>query len=277
VTWVKLDDQFFAHERIVGLSKDAKLLYLAGLTYCSSQLTDGRMGRGALRLVGALADVAPETPMAELLEAGLWMSSETGYIVHDYLDYNPTAEQVKQQRTANAQRQAEWRERRVARNGVTNAVSNAPNNGRVTAPRPGPAPAPPVPGIDPGEVATAVATMAAAPSDKARQVIEWWRVAHGKPRPPKLNPAQLRTLEDAIPDLGLERLHEAVEWSAQNGVPEFIKCVRGAYTKRQRDEQPEGDTGHGVAGQRAARGPEPRPHGRAAGEPRRVSAFAKYR
>ncbi len=248
MTWVKLDDQFFAHERVVGLSKDAKLLYLAGLTYCSAQLTDGRIGRGAVRVVAALADVVPDVALGELTDAGLWSLTESGYIVHDYLDYNPTAAQVKAQRVANTQRQAEWRERKAARNGVTNdvtndvsssvtnSVRNAVNNGPVTAPRPGPSPSP-------EEATTTVVAMAiAAPSPEAQRLIDRWRAAHGKKKPPRLNPTQLQALEAAIPELGIERLEEAVDWSAQQGVEEFIKCIRGAYTKRQQDESPSAPT-----------------------------------
>lgn len=96
----------------------------------------------------------------------------------------------------------------------------------------------PLPGPETGdEATTAVVAMAiAAPSPNAQQLIDRWRAAHGKKKPPKLNPAQLQALEAAIPDLGIERLEEAVDWSAEHGADEFIKFIRGAYTKRQKDE-----------------------------------------
>jgi hypothetical protein len=97
VTWVKLDDQFFAHPKVIDLGKDAKLLYLAGLTYCSEHLTDGRISPAALRMVAAMVDVGRETA-AELLEAGLWEAVDGAYQVHDYLDHQPTAETVRRKR-----------------------------------------------------------------------------------------------------------------------------------------------------------------------------------
>jgi hypothetical protein len=74
-------------------------------------------------------------------------------------------------------------------------------------------------------------------SDDARSVVDDWRSKQGKTRPPKLNPTQAAYLEDAVSDLGSDRLFEANTWAAQNGVPEFVKAIRAARTKRQRDEE----------------------------------------
>lgn len=159
MSWVKLDDQFFAHPKIVNLDKDAKLLYLAGLTYCAAQLTDGLISAGGLRIVLAMVD-APRRAVMALATAGLWAGvGDGGYQVHDYLQYNPSAEQVKKERAATARRQNTWRETRqeahtpvhdatngvsnAGNNGVTNPVTNGANNATVTplvtgAPSPSP-------------------------------------------------------------------------------------------------------------------------------------------
>ncbi len=97
MTWVKLDDQFFAHPKVIDLSKDAKLLYLAGLTYCSEHLTDGRISPAALRMVAAMVDVGRETA-GELVGAGLWEPIDGAYQVHDYLDHQPPAVDVRRKR-----------------------------------------------------------------------------------------------------------------------------------------------------------------------------------
>lgn len=241
MTWVKLDDGFFTHPKVVELSNEAKLLYIAGLSYCSANLTDGAIPNAAVPIVGAMANVTPAAVAEELTAAGLWEVSGRGFMVHDYLAYNPTAEQVKQQRATNAQRQADWRERKQARNAVTHSVSNAPNNGPVT-------PAPyPVPVTSPEEATTAVVATAAVArprphvelvqhSEGARVVLEEWRRAHGKRSPPKLNPTQAQRLENAVVDLGVDRLAEAARYTAEKGLGEFHKCVTSAYTKRKLDE-----------------------------------------
>jgi hypothetical protein len=91
MSWIKLDDQFFTHPKIVDLSKDAKLLYLAALTYCGAHLTDGGLTRGALRVVAATVDVPPETAEV-LLAAGLWSAADDGVQISNYLQYQPSRE-----------------------------------------------------------------------------------------------------------------------------------------------------------------------------------------
>jgi hypothetical protein len=110
---------------------------------------------------------------------------------------------------------------------------------------------PPAPASPPAEVASATSMVAlAGPSSPlslpapaqlsldARTVLECWRQAHGKRSPPRLNPTQVAALEAAVIDLGVERLGEACRWSAEQGVTEFIKAIRAARTKRQRETQP---------------------------------------
>jgi hypothetical protein len=145
--WVKLDDQFFTHPKVLDRTKDAKLLYMAGLTYAAANLTDGYLSPAALRLSAATVDV-PTAVASELVEAGLWTVSRGGHQIHDYLEYNPSAEEVKAQRADNARRQAEWRERNKANpstneggNAVSNSVTNAVSNTRpVPVPTPVPSP-----------------------------------------------------------------------------------------------------------------------------------------
>jgi hypothetical protein len=150
--WVKLDDRFFAHPKVIDLPKDAKLLFLCGLTHCATQLTDGFISQGAMRLVAATVDVA-QGHAGDLVAAGLWDEVPGGFAVHDYLDYNPSAEQVKRERALNARRQQEFRERKQERgpanvtDGTSNAVSNTvTSDNAVTNTRPVPHPVPhPVP------------------------------------------------------------------------------------------------------------------------------------
>jgi len=74
-----------------------------------------------------------------LIDVGLWEETDGGYLIHDYLDYNPSKAEVLAERQANAKRQKEFQERRrkangqfgsqdTATNAVTNTVSNAVTN-----------------------------------------------------------------------------------------------------------------------------------------------------
>jgi hypothetical protein len=129
VSWVKLDDQFFANPKVIELPKDAKLLYIAGLTYCAAQLTDGLISPAALRMVAAMVQVNTKQAAA-LVTAGLWEREGDGYLVHDYLEYNPSGETVRAERAA-----ARERMRRVR------SADVRPNIGR-SSPSPSPSPSP---------------------------------------------------------------------------------------------------------------------------------------
>jgi hypothetical protein len=97
--WVKLDDGFFENPVIADLSKDAQLLYLAGLTYCAKQLTDGHLSPVGVRMSRALSG-ARSSAVKELAEAGRWIANGQGYEVHDWADYNPSAAEILAKREA---------------------------------------------------------------------------------------------------------------------------------------------------------------------------------
>ncbi len=141
--WAKLDDNFADHPKVVEAGPLAGWLYVTGLCYAARHLTDGFIPQGQVR---KLADVDNASGLAgKLVEVGLWERVEVGYQIHDYCEYNPSAEKVKQERAASAKRQAEWRERqrdeggKFASNGDSNGVTNASHN---TTPCPYPYPSP---------------------------------------------------------------------------------------------------------------------------------------
>jgi len=156
MSWIKLDDQFADHPKVIAAGPLAAWLYVCGLTYCGRYLTDGWIPEGQVRKLADLDDAAEQAQ--RLVDVGLWERVDDGYIVHDYLEYNPTGAKVKSERAANARRQAEWRERNRqddgqfgddvtdaeaecndARNGERNGVTNA---AVTTAPSPSPSPSP---------------------------------------------------------------------------------------------------------------------------------------
>jgi hypothetical protein len=134
MSWIKLDDQFFTHPKIVDLSKDAKLLYVAALTYCGAHLTDGGLTRGALRVVAATVDVPPETAEV-LLVAGLWQATGDGVQINNYLQYQPSRESalaLKEAR-ASAGRRGGYRSAagRTQASAAAHAQGDAPLDGQA--------------------------------------------------------------------------------------------------------------------------------------------------
>lgn len=104
--WVKLDDHFFQHPKILQATPAAKLLYLAGLTWCAANLTDGLIPAAALPVLAAEAGIDPSGAgqiAEQLLELGLWVASDStagDYRVHHFLEYNPSRVRVLATRQA---------------------------------------------------------------------------------------------------------------------------------------------------------------------------------
>jgi hypothetical protein len=107
--WVRIDDGFFWNRKILELSKDAKLLFVAGLCHCAGQLTDGFVSNAAVSSLSSFIGVK-RSAIAELVNVELWHKREDGFDVHDYLKYQPTAEEERVRRAEHAERMRRWRE-----------------------------------------------------------------------------------------------------------------------------------------------------------------------
>lgn len=156
MAWARLDDQFFFNPKVIGAGRDGRDCYIASLTYSTGQLTDGLVPEGVLPLLGAMAGVTDIEGAADaLVRAGLWEPCEGGYRIHDFHDYNPSAEQVRAVREARAEAgrmgaTKRWDNKpdgKPIANPMANAMANVWQN---DAPSPSPAPSPiPSPGPDP--------------------------------------------------------------------------------------------------------------------------------
>lgn len=136
--WSKFDDGMPLHPKIVALSVYAKLTYTFSIMYASRYHTDGVIGDGAARMIMAWVPVAQRNynkVAAELQTVGVWKRVDEGYVIHDYLDYNPSSEQIRQERENTARRVAEWKRRHAVSNGAGNGVTNGVRNG-VSTPAP---------------------------------------------------------------------------------------------------------------------------------------------
>lgn len=98
MTWVKLDDGFADHHKIERLSDAAFRAYIYGLCYCSRQLTDGHISKRTLDRTASARVVS------ELCEAGLWERNSDGIHVRSYLEYQPSAQKIREKRAADSAR-----------------------------------------------------------------------------------------------------------------------------------------------------------------------------
>src|SRR5258708_24848920 len=97
--WFRLDDSFHSHPKVIAAGNEAIGLYVRCGTHAAEHLTDGFVGKDVVLLYGsrALADA--------LVRTGLWHRARNGWTIHDYLDYNPSREDVERERKQAAERQ----------------------------------------------------------------------------------------------------------------------------------------------------------------------------
>ena len=134
MTWVKLDDQFSEHPKVLAAGPAAMWLFVCGLCYCGRQLTDGRIPKSMLP---RLADVKNPTRLAaRLVEVGLWHDEDDDFLVHDFLAHNPSRQDVEKRRADNRDRQKKSRSQRQSQrdedvtDGVTHSAPTRPDPSR---------------------------------------------------------------------------------------------------------------------------------------------------
>lgn len=114
MAWVRLDDQFHGHPKVLQAGLTAAGLYARALSYCGSYLTDGYVPDGWV--AAAIAGERRDTPQ-RLETAGLWERAEDGrgWRIPDFLEFNPSSEDVKLDRAAGKVRAQKSRERQALR------------------------------------------------------------------------------------------------------------------------------------------------------------------
>lgn len=103
---VKMKCNWHKDPRVTGLSWSARGVWATALSWCSEQLTDGRVSTAAAGFLGL-----PESDLRELTSAGLMLSDEYGWTMEGYLDGNPSRSQVSSRKAAE---RARGRTRRAA-------------------------------------------------------------------------------------------------------------------------------------------------------------------
>ncbi len=102
MSWVKIDDQFPEHPKLMAVGLEGQGLQIAALCYCARQLTDGFIPAAALPLLTGLGPKASTTWTERMVAAGLWEpianGMANGWQIHDYLQYNPARKDVLEQR-----------------------------------------------------------------------------------------------------------------------------------------------------------------------------------
>lgn len=128
MTWLRIDDAFYDHPKVVGLSLEARGLWVTGLTYAGRYSTDGLVPIAVVHRQGINSTSIAD----DLVQSGLWEACEKGYMIHDYLQYNPSKEYLERQKEARIEAgkaggQASAQARALSR---TQATTQRTSNGR---------------------------------------------------------------------------------------------------------------------------------------------------
>ena len=112
--WVRVDDQRWLNPKVLMLSMEADCLDVRGMQWSSAQRRDGLVVRNALPLLcgGMPAGRTPHDIAQELVDAGRWLPHPEGWLIHDFLEYQPSwadAEAQAQKRSDAARKAAEAR------------------------------------------------------------------------------------------------------------------------------------------------------------------------
>ena len=97
MTWIRVDDDFADHPKVMALEGERLRglgLWHVAASYCARYLTDGYVPAAHLKAN------APASLIDRMVKVGLFDKSGGGYILHDWLDYNPPKGKVLAEREA---------------------------------------------------------------------------------------------------------------------------------------------------------------------------------
>ena len=107
MAWGRIDDGHWRHRKVAALDDDLRkpclALFWLAVSWANDHGTDGRVSMTGLRQLDGTTQEADE-----LVRVGLWDKDGKGYAIHDFLDFNKSAQQVAE---AKAQRTEAGKER----------------------------------------------------------------------------------------------------------------------------------------------------------------------
>lgn len=119
MSWGKIDDGFHRHPKVRRCSLEARGLWATAFSWTADMELDGFIPSDMVPKLAERDDVA--ALVAELLRVappyavGLWEAIDGGYLMHDYLEINPSARQLAKTRKTTR--------KRVSRHRIRNAVT----------------------------------------------------------------------------------------------------------------------------------------------------------
>jgi hypothetical protein len=111
MAWVRIDDGYSSHPKVAAAGAEGSALDVAGMCYAARHATDGHVPTVVLATLFPLVD-DPKAAARRLVEVGRWhapdhdcpdcMAVTDGWVIHDFLDYNPSAAKREDRRRKRA-------------------------------------------------------------------------------------------------------------------------------------------------------------------------------
>ena len=105
--WFRLEDSFHQHPKVVQAGNAATGLWIRCATHSAQYLTDGAVSEEVAHTYGKSREID------KLLTVGLWIRNGNGFLIPDYLEYNPSAAEVRKERAEARERQRIAREKKT--------------------------------------------------------------------------------------------------------------------------------------------------------------------
>ena len=174
MAWAKLDDRFYTNRKVRKAWRQSPAaigLHVLAISYCADELLDGHVDEDFV--VERIPDAKARRKITDaLVAAGLWVVDGDGWLIVNYLEYNPSRAEVEQRREqakAAAARggKAKRTAKRTASEPLDDPVSEtlsvtqggSVNRLRTPVPVPEPIPVPPTRGERPSRPSSQPATI----------------------------------------------------------------------------------------------------------------------
>ena len=120
MSWGKFDDGYSDHPKVVEVGPLGELLQVRAILWANRFLTNGHINRGALAQLGRGFErlrldgkpVLVDSLVDTMVRACLWERDGDGWLIHDFLEYQPSRAQRKKERDEATAYMAEWRQQK---------------------------------------------------------------------------------------------------------------------------------------------------------------------
>lgn len=111
MSWFRLDDKAAFHAKVVAAGNEAYGVWCRAGSWCSGQNDSENTRDGFIPLHMAKTLCPKPSVWKRLLDVRLTEPTDGGYLIHDYIKYNPTALEVIERRRKDAEKKAGQRAR----------------------------------------------------------------------------------------------------------------------------------------------------------------------